>query len=488
MFLAFSCRRGIYASPADFCEWKNAYALWAALILMPARAVSLEVSIKDASSMTRVVVAISGGVDSSVAAWLMKRAGYEVHGVFLDHGVERWIHTGETEKRTLNTDVSRNTKFDQYVEFKRDTATGGDAQRVADTLDIPLHTIDMSEPFMEILRDFTQEYLAGRTPNPCVRCNPRIKFRLGLEWADRIGAEFLVTGHYAKLVDREGVPELRRATFTEKDQSYVLHALPREWLPRLQFPLGEIADKETVRQMACEAGIPLPIVTKRESQDICFLPEGDRIAFLERLRRIRCGLTKGLWTKEQEQRIPQTLRSWPEIPAALSGDIVDTSGRKLGTHPGIERFTVGQRKGLRTACGERKYVVTIDASDGRVTLGNMEDLRCGGLIAQEVNWLVPVPAEAFECELKVRYRSRPIAARIEPIAEDETNEWTSQNVVNRVNTDRDGNSGGMTWFRAIFREVTGAIAPGQYAVMYAGDRVLGGGRITRSIKKDTSST
>ncbi|MDD3469114.1 MAG: tRNA 2-thiouridine(34) synthase MnmA [Thermoguttaceae bacterium] len=412
----------------------------------------------------RVVVAVSGGVDSSVAAWSMLQQGHEVHGVYLRHGVERWIHLGD---KSTPMDLCTNSD----VAKKKSADDAADAKRVADTLGFPLEIVDMSENFTAILQNFVEEYFAGRTPNPCVRCNPLVKFRTCFDVAERLNADCVVTGHYARILPSQtenGTYELHRAAFAGKDQSYVLHALPREWLARIRFPLGEFSDKNAVREIARQAGIST--AEKRESQDICFLPDGDRTAFIQRLRSVQKYIAEQKNnTAPSVESIPESIQRWTSMPESIVGDILYTDGQKIGTHAGIESFTVGQRKGLAVACGLRKYIVSLDPVTGQVVLGDTDDLLCSGLIADHVNWLIEPPAQPFECLMKVRYRSPAVPVRVEPIQE--------KNSVQK-NT---------TQFRAVFTQPYGPVAPGQYAVLYRGEQMIGGGRIITSEKSSSSS-
>jgi Predicted tRNA(5-methylaminomethyl-2-thiouridylate) methyltransferase, contains the PP-loop ATPase domain len=408
-------------------------------------------------SKPRAIVAVSGGVDSSVAAWMMLQEGFDVQGIFLKNGVCRWISIGD---HNIINHVLYHDAHDADIV---------DAMRVAEQIGIPLRIVDMSEAFTEILWDFASEYIVGRTPNPCVRCNPLVKFRQCMEAADAFDADTVVTGHYARIVppfSPDGEYELRRAACAAKDQSYVLHGLPREWLRMIRFPIGELDDKESVRKIARENNIP--ISEKHDSQDICFLPDGDREAFLRKLRSIQKLISTNSIPESGQNIIPESVFMMSEIPNSMTGAIVSSDGKKIGVHPGIERFTIGQRKGLAVACGARKYVTDIDPLSGQVTLGDADELLCKGLIADRVNWLISQPENPFTCELKIRYRSRAVSATIEPNTDVSKPECME-------NQHR---------FRAIFRTPYGAVAPGQYAVMYDGDRVLGGGRITAPIREN----
>jgi len=339
--------------------------------------------------MSRVVVAMSGGVDSSVAAWLLRRQGREVLGVFIRHG-----------------------------QGPSDPAGAADA---AEKLGIELRVLDCRQQFDRVVEYFIDEYAAGRTPNPCIVCNAQIKFGRLLEYADELGAEFLATGHYARLLElAEGEVALCRAADESKDQAYVLFGIRRRLLPRLMFPLGGHR-KQEIRQLAEQIG--LHAADRPESQEICFVPDRDHARFV----------------RQHGGRLD------------TAGEIVTSDGRRVGRHDGFERFTIGQRRGLRVAMGEPYFVVRIEPETRRVVIGPKEQLAREQLIAAGANWLVDEPAEPFRCRVKIRYRSRPKDATVEPL--------------------------GGRRFRVCFDRSRYGIAPGQAAVCYQGDRLLGGGWI-----------
>jgi tRNA-specific 2-thiouridylase len=351
----------------------------------------------------RVVLAMSGGVDSSVAAYLLKRQGYDVVGLFMRTGVEAAEDGRADHKKGCCS-----------------AADSADARRVADKLDIPFYALDFESEFAGVIDYFADEYLAGRTPNPCVVCNSSLKFGKLWAYGRQLEADFIATGHYARLAPGRAGPELHRAADADKDQSYVLFGLAWELLPRVLFPLGELRKPE-VRALAREAG--LGVADKPDSVEICFVPGGDHAKLIR-------------------ERRPG---------ASTAGVIVDTAGEVLATHEGIEAFTVGQRKGLGFAAGERRYVLKIVPGDNAVIVGDREELLSSGLTASGVNWLADEPSEPLTCLAKVRYRHTPAAATVTAVRGRRA--------------------------RARFEEAVSAVTPGQAVVFYDGTRVLGGGWI-----------
>src|SRR6476620_6241747 len=333
--------------------------------------------------MSRIVLAMSGGVDSSVAAWLLKEAGHEVIGVFMRHGEEAQEACAADGPPGFRLPI-----FDARADHKQGCCSASDAEdarRVADRLDIPFYALNLQAEFRQIIDYFIAEYTRGRTPNPCVQCNNWLKFGKLFDYADSVGAEFVATGHYARLLASEAgdnTPMMLRGIDDGKDQSYVLFGIERRLLSRMLLPVGEFR-KPQIREMAANVG--LRVAEKKDSQEICFVTSGKHDEFVrERRRRAKNG------------------DNWD-----LSGEIVTTHGQIVGRHPGIERFTIGQRKGLGVAMGEPYFVVRIDPATRQVVIGKEEDLATSELTASECNWLAETPAGAFSCLAKIRYNSPP---------------------------------------------------------------------------------
>jgi tRNA (5-methylaminomethyl-2-thiouridylate)-methyltransferase len=315
-------------------------------------------------SQTRVVVAMSGGVDSSVVAALLQREGYDVIGITLqlyDHGAA----------------ISRKGACCAGQDIH-------DARNVADRLGIPHYVLDYESRFRQaVIDEFAESYVRGETPIPCIRCNQRVKFKDLLETARDLGADCLATGHYVqRLIGADGAAELHRGQDPRRDQSYFLYATTREQLDYLRFPLGHM-EKPAVRALAEEFG--LLVADKPDSQDICFVPNGDYAGVVAKLR--------------------------PD--AAEPGEIVDLDGRVLGRHDGVIHYTVGQRKGLGIAASEPLYVVRLDAIRRQVIVGPKAALARSIVYLRELNWLGgPIPAEGLEVSVKLRSAQPVVAARI----------------------------------------------------------------------------
>ena len=337
-----------------------------------------------------VFVAISGGVDSAAAAILLKERGYNVRGVTLR--------------------LKPDNLADKDIE---------DAQAVADTLNIPLDVLDMRDEFKKVTDYFCNEYLEGRTPNPCVMCNPNVKLGKLLEYTLSQGGDLLATGHYANIIkDDKGVYYIKRNP-SSKDQSYFLCGLNQHILSHVIFPIADLSKPE-IRQLASDNNIP--VAEKKDSQEVCFIPDNDYISFIER----------------------------EFNPKATPGDFLSSSGEKLGTHSGIYKYTIGQRKGLG-AFGKPMYVLSIDAENNAVIIGDNNELFKEEIYIKDINFLSgTAPENEFECEVKIRCAARPAKATL-----------TLSSDLGKI----------------VFQEPQRAAAPGQTAAIYIDDILIGGGTI-----------
>lgn len=355
----------------------------------------------------RVVVAMSGGVDSSVAVAILKEQGYDVIGI----SMQLWDYT-DGERDRFGSCCSLDDLYD--------------ARRVADRLDMPFYVVNFEEAFSKSVVDyFVEGYLKGETPNPCLKCNQVLKFEVLLKRALELEADFLATGHYARVVHDEdrGRHLLLRGRDLSKDQSYFLFTMTQRQLAKIIFPLGDLT-KTDVRKLAKKFG--LNVAEKKDSQEICFAPE-DYPSFVIK-------------------------RAGRNIDA--NGEIVDLSGNVLGMHKGLYKYTIGQRKGIGVTIGEPLYVLKIDSETNRLVVGPEQGLFSNGLIAKETNWIgVPFPKAEIEVLAKIRYRHKGIEAKVAPLDN------------NRVEVS--------------FERPEKSVTPGQAVVFYKDDEVIGGGWIER---------
>ena len=356
----------------------------------------------------KVVVGMSGGIDSSVAAMLLVEQGYEVIGATLKIWGEGEYLDGEWHDRSC--------------------CKIGLARYAAERLKIPYYIWDAQKEFQQyVVDEFCREYINGRTPNPCIRCNEKVKFSLLLEKAKNIGADYIATGHYSRVSfsPEENRYLLKKGLDTDKDQSYFLYRLSQAQLSRMVFPIGEYTKAE-VTLMA--ESLDLPVEEIKESQEVCFV------------------------TQEGYQEFIAS-----HVPASISpGKFVTSKGEVLGEHKGIAFYTIGQRRGLKIAAGERRYVVSIDAASNHIVLGRSEELYSKGLIASDIHTISGEPFKDTRClDVRIRYRNATSKAIVTPVGEG--------------------------CIRVIFEEPQWAVTPGQSVVFYEDDIVAGGGIIERRI-------
>lgn len=361
----------------------------------------------------RVVVAMSGGVDSSVAAALLKQAGHEVIGLMMRLWSEPGLGAAAPHNRCCTPDQM------------------ADARRVADKLDIPFYVLNTQDYFRHtIVEFFLDEHRRGRTPNPCIECNRKIRFDYLLNQALALDADYLATGHYARIRHTDQGYQLLKGLDEAKDQSYVLHVMGQAELSRVLFPIGEY-EKSEVRELARQFG--LPVASKGESQDLCFLGDGDYRRFLR--------------------------DHAPEL--SQPGPILDNTGQLLGEHDGLPNYTIGQRKGLGISAPEPLFVLRKDAPNNALIVGTKAELGQSELIAHTVNWMSDTPpAGPIPAEVKIRYKARPIPATVTPLDRGRAH--------------------------VQFAEYVNGITAGQGAIFYHGDLCLGGGLIADPVAETES--
>ena len=357
--------------------------------------------------MSKALIAMSGGVDSSLAAKLMVDAGYECIGCTMKLYDNEDIGVSRTHTCCSLDDVE-------------------DARSVAYKLGMKYYVFNFKDGFRDtVIKRFIEAYESGKTPNPCIDCNRYMKFAQLYERALTLGCDFIVTGHYARIETDGNKFYLKKAIDETKDQSYVLYSMTQDQLKHTKFPLGELR-KTNVREIANDSDFVN--ANKPDSQDICFVPDGDYASFIKR----------------------ETGKTYPD------GNFIDKEGNILGTHNGIVKYTIGQRKGLGIALGQRSFVTNIDVLNNTVTLADDKDLYKKSFIVSDFNWIYgETPLSEFQCKVKIRYRQKELPAIVTPLPDGKV--------------------------KVVFDNPARAITPGQAAVLYDGDIVLGGGTIEKVI-------
>ena len=385
----------------------------------------------------KVLLGMSGGVDSSVSAILLKQQGYEVIGATM----RLWEAPIAKENNNLKNEV--NILQNEAPEKVSDAIN--DAKKVCENLGIEHHVIDLRDEFKEkVINNFICTYMCAKTPNPCVECNKFMKFKAFYEFAQKLGCEYIATGHYAKIEYSEEYNQyvLKKANAQGKDQSYFLYGIDKEILPHILFLLADFEDKEDIRKIAEENG--LEVARKKDSQEVCFIPDNDYIGFIKNNKEIVQSKLKN--TKRLKANSPENNNSFDKV-----GNIVLQNGEILGKHNGLINYTVGQRKGLGISYKEPLYVLKLSKEKNEVIVGVEKDLYSLKLEANELNFLLDIDlSKEVEIEAKVRYRSLPAKAILK------VENGTAK--VKFLNPQR-------------------AITPGQSVVFYLNNVVLGGGKI-----------
>ena len=403
----------------------------------------------------KVLLGMSGGVDSSVSAILLQKQGYEVIGATMQL---------YDKSKKMNCSKEEKSEEAQNEQLDADDSSITDAKKVCEKLGIEHHVIDLREEFQKrVINHFICSYACAKTPNPCVECNKYMKFQAFYKIAQELGCDYIATGHYAKIEYSEQYKQyvLTKSKAEKKDQTYFLYGINKEILPHILFPLAEFTDKEEIRKIAEENG--LEVAKKKDSQEVCFIPDNDYVSFLEHHQALERGCVNQSYQK---------------------GKIVLTSGEVLGEHNGLIHYTIGQRRGLGIAYKEPLYVIRLDSDKNEVVVGTEKELYSTDLEAEELNFLLNIDlTKPIEVQAKVRYRAKAAEAIL--MLEDKKNDGYNREKVSKVEKDASENEEKKInksvqknkIAKVTFKEPQRAVTPGQSVVFYLGNVVLGGGKI-----------
>lgn len=431
----------------------------------------------------KVLLGMSGGVDSSVSAILLQKQGYEVIGATMQL---------YDNSKKMNCSKEEKSEEAQNEQIDADDSSITDAKKVCEKLGIEHHVIDLREEFQKrVINHFICSYACAKTPNPCVECNKYMKFQAFYKIAQELGCDYIATGHYAKIEYSEQYQQyvLTKSKADKKDQTYFLYGIEKEILPHILFPLAEFTEKEEIRKIAEENG--LGVAKKKDSQEVCFIPDNDYVSFLERNKGRVQGCVynnlnnadkQGLAKKNNEETKNSVANK--KTQSNQKGKIVLTSGEVLGEHNGLIYYTIGQRRGLGIAYKEPLYVIRLDSDKNEVVVGTEKELYSTDLEAEELNFLLDIDlTKPIEVQAKVRYRAKAAEAIL--MLEDKKNDGYNREKVSKVEKDASENEEKKInksvqknkIAKVTFKEPQRAVTPGQSVVFYLGDVVLGGGKI-----------
>ena len=424
----------------------------------------------------RVLLGMSGGVDSSVSALLLKQQGYEVVGATMC----LWEEESQGAVNKGAEQISGNATQGKIKNGINNLETNAinDAKAVCEQLGIEHHVIDFRKMFKEkVVDNFINSYMCGKTPNPCVECNKFMKFGAFAKLADDLRCEYIATGHYAKVEFSKEYNQyvLKKSEAQGKDQTYFLYGIDKKILPRIIFPLSNFNSKEEIRKIASDNG--LKVAEKKDSQEICFISDNDYVQFLKKQVELGSGKKDGIIKKSTYKTdIENANSNFSTANLYKQGNIIYKDGSVLGKHSGLINYTIGQRKGLGIAYKDPLYVVKLDTRKNEVIVGTEKDLYSNELIANELNFLINIDFnKKIDIKAKIRYRAKDAVAKLE-ILENKENVRNNINSVAKESELKGIDSKNMI-AKITFIEPQRAITPGQSIVFYLGDVVLGGGKI-----------